>query len=620
MLQASLAALPRRTKRWILAIVDTVLVCVSVWAAFALRLAEPWPDMLAQRWWLLVALPAVSVPVFAMGRMYDAVVRYVGPRFVWDVARAVAVTALFMPLLVVLAQQADNFSRSAAIIYGLVATLLITAARFGANAWMRRGLASSANAALVFGTGDAAANLVGLLRGSERVRVVALIDDDPKARRTIVGGLQVHDFSALESLVAKHEVREAYVALDGHRARSELRSIVERLMGAGLVVRRVPPLRDFVDGRLHLDDVRPFALEELLGRDVVPPREDLLDRNVRGKSVLVSGAGGSIGSELARQIVRREPQRLVLLDNSEYALYEIGKELGPAAQAAGVELVTVLASVRDGTMSHRVFVEHGVQSVYHAAAYKHVPMVEANEIEGVRNNVLGTLAFARAAIDADVGTFVLVSTDKAVRPTSVMGASKRLAELVLQALEHRSEATRFCMVRFGNVLGSSGSVVPLFKAQIAAGGPVTVTHPEVIRYFMTIPEAAELVLQAGALGQGGDVFVLDMGQPVKIADLARLMIRLAGRSERNEDNPRGEVELRFTGLRPGEKLHEELLIGEAEGPTEHPMILRAREDELAWSDLCVHLEALERACEQGDVQELRAQLRATVEGYGAAAS
>ena len=565
MLQAKLAALPRRVKRLVLASVDTVLVCASVWAAFALRLADPWPAMLAERWWLLVVLPLLSIPVFAMGRMYDAVLRYVGPRFVWDVLRSVAVTALFMPLLVLLAQRADNFSRSVAIIYGIVATSAITGTRFAAHAWLRRGLTSMADAAVIFGSGDAAANLLALLRGSERHRVVAMLDDDPKARRTIVGGLAVHGLDALPELVKRHGVREAFVALDGQRERSDLREIVEQLMDQGLAVRRVPLLRDLVDGRIHLDDVRPFALEELLGRDVVPPREALLDRHVRGRVVLVSGAGGSIGSELARQLVRRAPKALWLLDHAEFALYQIEAELRELAAEFGVELHAALGSVRDESSCARLLREAGVQTVYHAAAYKHVPMVEANELEGLRNNTLGTWAFARAAVEAGVDSFVLVSTDKAVRPTSVMGASKRLAELVLQALERRSPSTTFCMVRFGNVLGSSGSVVPLFRRQIAQGGPVTVTHPEVIRYFMTIPEAAELVIQAGALGEGGEVFVLDMGQPVKIADLARLMIRLAGRRERSPEIPDGDVELVFTGLRPGEKLHEELLIGEGDG-------------------------------------------------------
>ena len=615
MLQASLAALPRRTKRLILAVMDAALVGVAAWAAFALRLADPWPEMLADRWWLLVAMPLVAVPVFALTRMYDAVVRYMSPRFVLDVAGGVAITALAMPVMVLLAQQAGGFSRSVAIIYGVVAVTLIAGARLGATAWMRSGLAPEAVTAIIYGAGEAGAKLATMLATSERYRVVALVDDDPTTQKTIIGGRPVLRPDALPAIVARYRCTEAFLALDPAAPREHLRSVVQKLLELGLSVRRIPAVSDLVEGRVHVEDVRPIAIEELLGRDVVPPREALLDRDVRGRCVLVSGAGGSIGSELARQIVERQPSRLVLFEQSEYALYEIAAEIRPRAERAGVELQTVLGSVRNADLSERVLRKAKVDTVYHAAAYKHVPMVELNVAEGVANNALGTLAFAEAAIRAEVGRFTLVSTDKAVRPTSVMGASKRLAELVLQALQRRGSATRFCMVRFGNVLGSSGSVVPLFRKQIAAGGPVTVTHPEVIRYFMTIPEAAELVLQAGAMGEGGEVFVLDMGEPVKIADLARLMIRLAGRRERTESSPEGDVELVFTGLRPGEKLHEELLIGDNAEGTEHPMIMRAREREMAWADLEAHLRAVSRACRMGEVDEVRALLAEVVEGY-----
>jgi FlaA1/EpsC-like NDP-sugar epimerase len=370
---------------------------------------------------------------------------------------------------------------------------------------------------------------------------------------------------------------------------------------------------DLVRGMSRVDDVRQIEIEDLLSRDPVAPNEALLSICITGKSVAVSGAGGSIGSELCRQIVKLKPRRLVLLEISEYALYAIDQELRAAIAAAGhrTELVPFLGSVMDLEKARNIFEHYGVETVYHAAAYKHVPLVEQNPVEGIRNNVFGTLNFARAAVAAKVKCFVLVSTDKAVRPTNVMGTTKRLAELILQAFARQHGGTRFCMVRFGNVLGSSGSVVPLFRSQIAAGGPVTLTHPEITRYFMTIPEAAQLVIQAGSMGQGGDVFVLDMGEPVKIADLAKKMIHLSGHEVCSESAPNG-IEIRYIGLRPGEKLYEELLIGDNVSGTEHPLIMRAQEVEIAWPFLEIMLKQLEDACRRGDQSAIRAQLRKIV--------
>jgi FlaA1/EpsC-like NDP-sugar epimerase len=372
-------------------------------------------------------------------------------------------------------------------------------------------------------------------------------------------------------------------------------------------------VKNLVKGNLRVDDVREIEIEDLLSRDPVAPDDSLLSVCITGKSVAVSGAGGSIGSELCRQIVKLAPRRLVLLELTEYALYAIDQELRSyiAANGLDVELVPFLGSVADLEKCRQILEKFEVESVYHAAAYKHVPLVEQNPIEGIRNNVFGTLNFARAAVAAKVKCFVLVSTDKAVRPTNVMGSTKRLAELILQAFSRQHTQTRFCMVRFGNVLGSSGSVVPLFRRQIAAGGPVTLTHPEITRYFMTIPEAAQLVLQAGSMGTGGDVFVLDMGEPVKIADLAKKMVNLSGQEVRSSSAPNG-IELRFVGLRPGEKLYEELLIGDNVTGTDHPLIMRAQEAEIAWPFLELMLKQLDEACVRGDHEAIRQQLRKMV--------
>jgi FlaA1/EpsC-like NDP-sugar epimerase len=397
-----------------------------------------------------------------------------------------------------------------------------------------------------------------------------------------------------------------------HRRRRE---IIDALGPLPVKVMAMPGLAEIAAGTRRVDDVREVDIEDLLGRDPVRPNQRLLEACIRDKVVMVTGAGGSIGAELCRQIARLGPRRLVLFEQSEPALFQVEQEALKLVAGTGTGVDAILGSVVHRNRVQRAMQSFGVETVYHAAAYKHVPMVEHNPIEGVQNNVMGTLHTAEAALAAGVGTFVLVSTDKAVRPTNVMGATKRFAELVLQGLAQQGGPTRFCMVRFGNVLASSGSVVPVFREQIRHGGPVTVTHPEVTRYFMTIPEAAQLVLQAGAMGQGGDVFVLDMGEPVRILDLARQMVRLSGLEVRDDENPEGDIEIVFTGLRPGEKLYEELLIGEQDEPTEHPRIRRAREEGLPWADVQAYSERLQAASKGCDCIEVRAVLTEAVRGY-----
>ena len=399
--------------------------------------------------------------------------------------------------------------------------------------------------------------------------------------------------------------------------KSQQKRILDHLEPLKVKIKVTPPIKDLVSGVLRVQDIREIEIEDLLGRDAMEPDSQLISACITDKSVLVTGAGGSIGSELCRQIIRQRPARLLLLENSEFALYSIEQELQGIKKALDIkiEIMPFLGSVRETDKCEKILRTFSTDTVYHAAAYKHVPLVEHNPIEGVRNNALGTLSIATAAIAAGVKCFVLISTDKAVRPTNVMGSTKRLAELILQAFSRKQTNTRFCMVRFGNVLGSSGSVVPLFRRQIMAGGPITVTHPEITRYFMTIPEAAQLVLQAGAMGEGGDVFVLDMGEPIKIVDLAKRMVHLSGLEMKSDATPEGTIEIHHVGLRPGEKLYEELLIGANVEGTEHPLIMRAQEAELPWSVLQDLLAELESACNRFDFEEVRALLLKTVVEY-----
>ncbi|MEE2906423.1 MAG: nucleoside-diphosphate sugar epimerase/dehydratase [Planctomycetota bacterium] len=616
MIQDRLTMLPRSVKQAVAMLMDGGIVVLAVWAAFALRLADPWPVMLESRWWLLIAMPLVTIPIFKFARLYRTVVRHLGPQFGLALVYGVTFSALCMPLMVLLAQQTEDFSRSAAVIYWLLAIVGVGGIRMLGRGWFRVGMRGGLKPVIIYGAGEAGVQLQASMAGSERHRVIAFVDDQRSSWKTVINGVPVRDPDSLRPLVLRNKCRDIFLAMPSID-RVERRRIIDRLKSLPVTVRTVPSLAELIDGTASLDEVRPIAIEDLLGRDVVEPREELLQSCIRDRVVLVSGAGGSIGSELCRQILRQGPRRLILLERSEVALYEIDRELAEICrdEDISVPVAPILGSVRDRVRGEDVLRTFGVETVYHAAAYKHVPLVEYNISAGVGNNALATWTFAEAAVATGVKTFVLISTDKAVRPTNVMGASKRLAELILQAMQRRQDTTRFCMVRFGNVLDSSGSVVPRFKQQIAARVPITVTHPEVIRYFMTIPEAAELVLQAGSMGTGGDVFVLDMGEAVKIADLARLMIRLAGLTERTAEDPHGDIEIQYTGLRPGEKLYEELLIGDNVSGTEHPMIMRASEAEIPWEELETHLEFLAEACRGPAPESIRDRLRQVVEGY-----
>jgi FlaA1/EpsC-like NDP-sugar epimerase len=482
----------------------------------------------------------------------------------------------------------------------------------------------------VYGAGVAGNQLVAALRMGRAMKPVAFVDDDANITDRVIAGLQVYAPGHIQRMIEQTGAQEILLALPSTR-RARRREILGLLETFPLHVRSVPNFSDLASGRVKVEDIQEVDIADLLGRDSVPAQAELLERCISKRTVMVTGAGGSIGSELCRQILGLEPVNLILFDHSEFNLYNILSELNlrNAAAALNVQLLPMLGSVRNQRQLSEIMSHWKVDTVYHAAAYKHVPMVEHNIAEGVRNNILGTVNTAQAAIRSGVANFVLISTDKAVRPTNVMGSSKRIAEMVLQALSHelapvlfgdglnvsRVNKTRFTMVRFGNVLGSSGSVIPLFHQQIRAGGPLTVTHPKITRYFMTIPEAAQLVIQAGSMGTGGDVFVLDMGEPVRIAELAAKMIHLSGLSVRSERNPQGDIEIHFTGLRPGEKLYEELLIGDNVAATQHPMIMSAREDHISWEVLKLKLNELLDAVDHDDYPLVRQVLGEIVSGY-----
>ncbi|MEO7401152.1 MAG: nucleoside-diphosphate sugar epimerase/dehydratase [Polaromonas sp.] len=624
-MQETILGWPRALKHLVVLALDVLMCLFATWLAFSLRLDTPnWPD--GAQWWVYALTPALAVPVFIRFGLYRAIFRYTGQAALVATAKAVAVYGAML-LALLLWMRWPNVPRTLGVLQPLIFLLLVGAsramARFWLTGWSERRLTQGR--LLIFGAGTAGVQTAAALGVSSQFKLLGFVDDDEAKVGRSVNGIRVYSPAAVAGLVAREGVTDILLALPSS-TRERRNSIIERLRPLPVHIRTLPGLADLASGRVTVQDFKELDIEDLLGRDPVPPDPALLARNLVGKVVLVTGGGGSIGSELCRQILRERPRCLLLLDHSEFALYSIHQELQALCTALHLEvaLVPLLGSVANPVRLREICHAWHPDTVYHAAAYKHVPMVESNPAEGIVNNVFGTLNMVRAAQESGVAHFVLVSTDKAVRPTNVMGASKRMAELVLQALAaatppqlpDKPPAVCFSMVRFGNVLGSSGSVVPLFRRQLAAGGPLTVTHSEVTRYFMTLSEAAQLVLQAGAMATGGDVFVLDMGEPVRILDLARRMIELSGMKVRDAANPDGEIEIAVKGLRPGEKLYEELLIGENPSHTVHPRIMKAHEDYLDWPTLEKHLEALYQAAETGEIGLIKAVLRSCVHGYG----
>jgi len=603
----------RNTKRVLLVAIDIIALPVALWAGYALRLGEWWPQIIEHSWWLFVAAPLVAVPIFIRMGLYRAVLRYVGSKALITIVKAVTITTLILLALVVMSQT-HGVPRSVFFSFWLISLLFIAGSRLFLRSYIHSYTGSKKNkqSVAVYGAGSAGAELVKAMQSGQEYEPVIFFDDDLEKHGIEIHGVKVFSPDKLPELVDKEGISQVLLAMPAlsHRRRHK---ILEKLEVCSVHVRTLPGIADLVSGKSKVSDIREVDTGDVLGRDIVPPIPGLIEQCVRGKNVMVTGAGGSIGSELCRQIAEYGPSRLVLFEQSEFALYKLEKEL--EAHNDNLEIVAVLGSVTHARRVEMVLRSFAIHTVYHAAAYKHVPLVEQNPIEGLQNNVFGTWRTAEAARVAGVETFVLISTDKAVRPTNIMGATKRLAELVLQGMAEKSNTTHFTMVRFGNVLDSSGSVIPLFRDQIKNGGPVTVTHPEVTRYFMTIPEAAQLVLQAGALGEGGDVFVLEMGDPIKIDDLARSMIHLSGLEVCDDDNPEGDIEIKYSGLRPGEKLYEELLIGNNVTGTEHPKIMRAAEEKLSWKQIVYYKDEFEVARNNFETKTIKLLLEEAVSGY-----
>ncbi len=608
--------LPRRHKQLVAVATDYVMLLFAFWSALALRFETLSPELSVYGWQMYVA-PLLAIPIFVRLGLYRAVVRFMEDRVVFVVGGGVTLSVVLLAALIALTHT-PMFSRGVLGIYWLLAIVYVGMTRFMARSLFLRAerMQDSRKRVAIYGAGRSGTQLLYALRAGRDYLPVAFFDDKSSIQQTELAGLRVFSPEHLPEFIKAKHIDEVLLAIPS-AGRARRAEIINRLEKLQCKVRLVPSMSELVSGNITAETIREVEIDDLLGRDTVEPDLRLLGKCVSGKVVLVSGAGGSIGSELCRQIVRLQPTRLVLMELSEFALYSIEQELTSlCAQIGGqVEIIPVLGSIIYQQRNERIMKSFGVQTVYHAAAYKHVPLVEHNPVEGVRNNALGTRRMAEAALAAGVETFLLISTDKAVRPTNVMGASKRLAELVLQGLSRQGGATRFCMVRFGNVLGSSGSVVPLFRRQIAAGQAITLTHPEITRYFMTIPEAAQLVIQAGSMATGGEVYVLNMGDPVRIIDLARRMVHLSGLTVRDERNPNGDIPIEIVGLRPGEKLYEELLIGENAEGTSHPLIMRAYEHELPWAALAKRLGELDTACQAFDYKMVLAILSSLVGEY-----
>ncbi|MFK8030829.1 MAG: polysaccharide biosynthesis protein [Gammaproteobacteria bacterium] len=612
-LSASLKALPRKVKRLLIILADMVMMPIAFWCATVIKYETLVPEVLSPGWILLLT-SLVALPVFAYLGLHRMIIRFVSATTLKTIFLAVAIAVIGFGLITNFAFGAQ-LTWSLLSLYGVFASIYLAGSRFVVRTLMRASGRSTDRVA-IYGAGHAGAQLANALLSGDEFYPVAFFDENTSLHGSAINGLKVLSPEDLPEAVASLRLDKVLLALPSV-SRRRRQDIIASLEYLPVHVKVIPELTDLVSGATQIDELRDVEVNDLLDREAVPPNESLLSRCIENKVVMVTGAGGSIGSELCRQIVNQNPRKVLLYENSELALYNIDQELKRVKQEADgqFEIVSLLGCVRDKMYLTDVMSTFGVNTVYHAAAFKHVPMVESNVVPGILNNVLGTYHCALAAIASRVDSFVLVSTDKAVNPTNVMGATKRMAEIVLQGLDEREEKTRFSIVRFGNVLASSGSVVILFRRQIEQGGPVTVTHPEIIRYFMTIPEAAQLVIQAGSMGLGGDVFLLDMGKPVKIDDLAKRMVHLMGRTVMDEENPDGDIEIKYTGLRPAEKLYEELLIGNRVMGTEHPKIMRAQEKSLPWSEIENLLQRIKSSSVTFDVEAMLGILKDAVSEY-----
>jgi len=596
--------LPRKAKQAIMLLFDSAALVSILFASFAIRLGH-WQFFESNLFWAILLTPIVAVPIFIRFGLYRSVIRYISYQALWAVGQAVTLYALLWGLIGFMVA-VDGIPRSVVLINWMLCILVIGGSRMFARWLITLQVAAeeeNAKCVVIYGAGDAGRQLSNALGQSNEYNHVAFLDDSTDKQGSYIGGVSVESPSKLSELIEEKNVSEVLLALPSI-SRKHRNEIIEALRLMPASVRSLPSVSDLAQGKVRIDDLREISIKDLLGRDAVEPNRELLKANIADKVVMVTGAGGSIGSELCRQIVFLKPKQLILFEVNEFSLYQVDQELERIGMP-NVEILPILGSVRDRERLEKICRHFAVQTIYHAAAYKHVPLVEFNNSEGILNNSIATRVVAEVAIAAKVETFVLISTDKAVRPTNTMGATKRVAELVLQAFAEQKHGTCFAMVRFGNVLDSSGSVIPLFKQQIKAGGPVTVTDENIVRYFMTIPEAVELVIQAGAMSKSGDVFVLDMGEPVRIYDLAKKMIQLSGLQVWDENNPDGDIEIKCTGLRPGEKLYEELLVGDNTSKTDNPLIMRAEEVKLDWGTLEPILDQLQEAATISNQERIR---------------
>ena len=612
--------LSRVKKQIIMSLCDAIIIILVLFASFSLRLGL-WYEPIGGLTLIIFGAPIIAIPVFIQFGLYKAIIRYIDFKALWSVVQAVSLYALIWGIISLMLS-IDGLPRSVILINWVLSILLIGGLRIFAHAMLRsnfklslRNINNRGNQkrALIYGAGDAGIQLSSALEHSSEFNPVGFIDDAKDLHGRNIRGLNIYSSSNINTIIDKLQVDEILLAIPS-ASRSKRVSIINTLEAYSVAVRMLPGVSELAKGKVSISDLREVSMDDLLGRDPVQSNKELLGKNITNKVVMVTGAGGSIGSELCRQIKVLNPKSLILYEMNEFALYEIEKEL-LLGSSTNTSIYPILGSVNNRARLENIFNHFGVNAIYHAAAYKHVPMVEYNNTEGIDNNIFGTLNCAKAAISSGVETFVLISTDKAVRPTNTMGATKRFAELVLQALSSKNNNTLFSIVRFGNVLGSSGSVIPLFKKQIKNGGPVTVTDKNIIRYFMTITEAVELVIQAGSMGKGGDVFVLDMGEQVKIDELAKKMIKLSGLEIKSDLNPNGDIEIKYTGLRPGEKLFEELLIGKDTSETDNPRIMRAQEEMIEWTRLEGILDELRIAINENNYLKLRELLIQAVPSF-----
>lgn len=594
-----------------LLVLDFVLLPLALFTSVMLRLGGEWDHKLNHDLWIFILLPLWTIPIFVHLGLYRAVIRYLDEKIVGIVLYGVSVSVLIL-VCVIHFLKMYAFPKTSIIIFWVFALAYIGGTRLFLRGVMRRKNLQNKKNVIIYGAGEAGIQLCITLQNSSEYNPVAFLDDNVKKVGNTIKGIEIYRPRDLHSLIEDTDVEQVLLAIPSvsHARRNQIIKYLEQF---SIKIKTLPGVSELINGKVTVNDIVEVDIEDLLGREEIPADRELVSKNIKNKVVMVTGAGGSIGSELTRQIAILKPKKLIILDISEFALYTISQEI--SAKFPTLEKIDVLGSATSNHLINGVISIHGVNTIYHAAAYKHVPIVEHSPIVGIRNNVMSTYAVAKAAIKHNVDSVVLISTDKAVRPSNIMGASKRLAEMVLQAFNTKSTHTVFTMVRFGNVLGSSGSVVPLFREQIKNGGPITVTHPEIIRYFMTIPEAVALVIQAGNMAQGGEVFVLDMGNPIKIVDLARQMIHLSGLRVKDNVYSQGDIEIVFTGLRPGEKLYEELLIGDNPETTVHPRIMCAKEKYLEYNQLVEKIAILEKALYEYKLEETIDILKSLVPEY-----